>query len=131
MVSTRSRIAHAWALQNFRLLFGELPLDRPMIVRRRDVRERLRALVPFFVQGSEVLPVMAEDSLYWAVELYSASDSYPLSERFVLLGDERGYLQHAATALLDAVSGRVRLVLDANADPVASSWASRFPQLFT
>lgn len=131
MVSTRSRIAHAWALQNFRLLFGELPLDRPMIVRRRDVRERVRALVPFFVQGSEVLPVMADDSLYWSLELYSASDSYPLSERFVLLGDERGYLQHAATALIDAVSGRVRLVLDANADPVASSWASRFPQLFS
>ncbi len=131
MVSTRSRMAHAWALQNFRLLFGELPLDRPMIVRRRDVRDRLRALVPFFVQGSEVQPVVAEDSLYWAVELYSASSSYPLSERLVILGDERGYFQHAATALIDAVSGRVRLVLDANADPVASSWAARFPRLFT
>ena len=131
MVSTRSRIAHAWALQNFRLLFGELPLDRPMIVRRRDVRGRLRALVPFFVQGSEVLPMLAEDSLYWAVELYSASDSYPLSERFVILGGERGYFHHAATALIDAVSGRVRLVLDANADPLAASWAARFPRLFT
>jgi uncharacterized membrane protein (UPF0182 family) len=131
MVSTRSRIAHAWALQNYRLLFGELPLDRPMIVRRRDVRDRLQALVPFFVQGSEVLPVVADDSLYWAVELYSASSSYPLSERFVLLGEERGYLQHAATALVDALSGRVRFVLDANPDPLASSWARRFPDLFT
>jgi len=131
MVSTRSRIAHAWALQNFRLLFGDLPLDRPMIVRHRDVRDRLRVLVPFFVQGSEVLPVLAEDSLYWAVELYSASSSYPLSERFVLLGEERGYLHHAATALIHAETGRVQLVLDANPDPVASSWASRFPRLFT
>lgn len=131
MVSTRSRIAHAWALQNFRLLFGELPLDRPMIVRHRDVRDRLQVLVPFFVQGSEVLPVLADDSLYWAVELYSASASYPLSERFEILGDERGYLQHAATALVDAGSGRVRLVLDPNPDPVAASWATRFPRLFT
>jgi len=131
MVSTRSRIAHAWALQNYRLLFGELPLDRPTIVRRRDVRDRLQALVPFFVQGSEVLPVVADDSLYWAVELYSSSWSYPLSERFVLLGDERGYFQHAATAIVDARSGRVRFVLDADPDPVASSWAARFPNLFT
>jgi len=130
MVSTRSRIAHAWALQNYRLLFGDLPLDRPMIVRRRDVRERLRALVPFFAQGSEVLPVVADDSLFWAVELYAASASYPLSERFVLLGEERGYLQHAATALIDAVSGRVRLVTDANPDPVSASWEHRFPRLF-
>jgi uncharacterized membrane protein (UPF0182 family) len=131
MVSTRSRIAHAWALQNYRLLFGELPLDRPMIVQRRDVRDRVRALVPFFVQGGEVLPVVADDSLYWVLELYSASASYPLSERFVLLGEERGYLQHAATALVEAASGRVRIVLDANPDPVASSWSSRFPRLFT
>ena len=131
MVSTRSRIAHAWALQNYRLLFGELPLDRPMIVRHRDVRDRVRALVPFFVQGSEVLPVVAADSLYWALELYSASSSYPLSERFMLLGEERGYLHHAATALVDALSGRVRFILDASPDPVASSWAERFPDLFT
>jgi uncharacterized membrane protein (UPF0182 family) len=130
MVSTRSRIAHAWALQNYRLLFGELPLDRPMIVQRRDVRDRVHALVPFFVQGSEVLPVVADDSLYWVLELYSASASYPLSERFVLLGEERGYLQHAATALVEAASGRVRIVLDANPDPVAASWSSRFPRIF-
>jgi uncharacterized membrane protein (UPF0182 family) len=130
MVSTRSRIAHAWALQNYRLLFGELPLDRPMIVQRRDVRDRVRELVPFFVQGSEVLPVVADDSLYWVLELYSASASYPLSERFVLLGEERGYLQHAATALIESASGRVRIVIDANPDPVAASWSARFPRIF-
>ena len=79
MVTTRSRLAHAWARQNFRLLFGDLPLDRPMILERRDVRERVRALAPFFVQGSEILPVVADDSLYWALELYAASDDYPLA----------------------------------------------------
>ena len=131
MVSTRSRIAHAWALQNVRLLFGDLPLDRPMIIRHRDVRDRVRALVPFFVQGSEVVPVVAADSLYWAMELYAAADAYPLSERFDLLGADRGYLQHAATALVHAASGRVRIVLAVAPDPVTSSWASRFPELFT
>jgi uncharacterized membrane protein (UPF0182 family) len=130
MVSTSSRIAHAWALQNFRLLFGELPLDRPTIVRRRDVRERVRVIAPFLVQGSEVVPVVAGDSLYWAIELYSASNSYPLSQRFTVLGEERGYLHHAATALVHAASGRLRLVSVATPDPVARSWAEQFPRLF-
>ena len=130
MVSTTSRIAHAWALQNFRLLFGELPLNRPTIVRWRDVRERVRALAPFFVQGSEVVPVVAGDSLYWAVELYSAGDAYPLSQRFTVLDEERGYFQHAATAVLNATSGRVHLVAAAVADPVAASWMEQFPTLF-
>jgi uncharacterized protein len=131
MVSTTSRIAHAWALQNLRLLFGELPLDRPMIVRRRDIRDRVRALVPFFVQGTAVVPVVAADSLYWALELYAVSDAYPLSERFVLLGAERGYLQHAGTALIHAASGRVRIVIASAPDPLTASWVERFPGLFT
>jgi hypothetical protein len=73
MVSTSSRIAHAWALQNFRLLFGELPLNRPTIVRRRDVRERVRVIAPFFVQGRDVVPVVAADSHPTAIP--SRSDS--------------------------------------------------------
>jgi uncharacterized protein len=130
MVSTSSRLAHAWALQNFRLLFGDLPIDRPMILRRRDVRSRVKALVPFFVQGSEIVPVVAADSLYWALELYTTSDAYPLSQRFTLLGEERGYFQHAATALIHAASGRVRLVAAPSPDPIAASWIERFPTLF-
>jgi hypothetical protein len=130
MVSTTSRIAHAWALQNFRLLFGELPLNRPTIVRRRDVRERVLAIAPFLLQGSEVVPVVAADSLYWAIELYAVSDGYPLSQRFTILGAERGYFHHAATALVHAASGRVRLVLVPLPDPVAQSWVAAFPRLF-
>jgi uncharacterized protein len=130
MVSTRSRLAHAWALQNFRLLFGDLPPTRPTIVRHRDVRERVAELAPFFVQGSEILPVVAGDTLYWALELYVASDDYPLAERFHVLDAQRGYFQHAATALVHAASGRVRLVLASAPEVVTTTWANRFPSLF-
>jgi hypothetical protein len=90
----------------------------------------VEALAPFLLQGSEVVPVVAGDSLYWAVELYSASDTYPLSQRFTVLGAERGYLQHAATALVHAASGRVRLAAVTAPDPVAESWVTTFPGLF-
>jgi hypothetical protein len=131
MVSTSSRLLHAWSLQNFRLLFGELPANRPKIVRRRAIRDRLAALAPFFEQGSEVVPVIANDSLYWVVELYAASSTYPLANRYAVLGEERGYFQHAATALVHATSGRVRLILDMNPEPVTLSWVAIFPRLFT
>jgi uncharacterized protein len=130
MASTLSRFVHSWALQNFRLLFGDLPPNRPTIVRRRDVRTRVKALAPFFVQGSEVVPVYASDSLYWALELYAASGTYPLSQRFAILGEERSYFHHAATALVHAASGRVRLIQVSSPDPVAASWFAYFPRLF-
>ncbi|MEO5814804.1 MAG: UPF0182 family protein [Gemmatimonadaceae bacterium] len=129
MVSTRSRLMHAWSLQNFRLLFGEIAADRPVMVRRRDVRARVEALAPFFVQGSEVVPVIAADSLYWVVELYSSATHYPLAQRFTILGEDRGYFQHAATALVHAASGRVRIIIGPSPDPVAVSWLNYLPQL--
>lgn len=129
--STRSRLAHAWSEQNLRLLFGDLPRPNPRIVLRRDVRERVGALAPFFEQGRTVAPLVANDSLFWVLELYSASATYPLSLHQVIDGREWTYFQHAATALIEAQTGRVTLVADSAAPPAARVWLDRFPGLFT
>ena len=126
-----SRLAHAWSLQNPRLVAGELPHPAARIVRFRDVRERLQQLVPFFVQGSSVTPIVDGDALWWAVELHSASGSYPLSRHLTVQDVERTYFRHAATALVDAATGRVTIVADAAPDPIAGSWIARFPRLFS
>lgn len=130
MVSTASRLLFAWSLQNFRLLLGDLPANRPMMVQHRGVRERLEGLVPFLEQGSEIVPLVSGDTLYWVVELYATSSTYPLSQRFTLLGGERSYFQHAATALVQAASGRVTFIADPAPDPIAQTWITLFPQVF-
>ncbi len=130
MVSTRSRLMYAWSLQNYRLLFGELPPNRPVMLQHRAIRVRVQALVPFFELGSEVVPLVTGDTLYWVLELYAASGSYPLSQRFTVLGQERSYLRHAATALVHAASGRVSFIIGSAPDPVTLSWVARFPRLF-
>jgi uncharacterized membrane protein (UPF0182 family) len=131
LTTALSRLAHAWALQNFRVLFGTLPSPVPRIVTHRAVRERVAALAPFFAQGSTVIPVLARDTLYWTLDLYATSNYYPLSEH-IALGDEAvTYLQHAATALVNAQSGRVALLADSTHGPIAESWMRAFPSLFT
>ena len=130
MVSTGSRLLYAWSLQNFRLLLGELPANRPVMVQRRSVRDRLDALVPFLEQGSAIVPLVSGDTLYWVVELYATSSFYPLSQRFTVLGEERSYFQHAATALIHAASGRVTFVADPSPDPIARTWLTLFPRVF-
>ncbi len=130
MVTTTSRLLYAWSLQNFRLLFGDMPANRPVMVQRRAVRERVTALVPFLEQGSEIVPLVSGDTLYWVLELYATSGTYPLSQRFTLLGEERSYFQHAATALIHAASGRVTFLADPAPDPIARSWVAAFPSVF-
>jgi uncharacterized membrane protein (UPF0182 family) len=126
-----SRLAHAWSLQNFRLLAGDLPRVGARIVTHLDVRERVRELVPFFSQGSTVAPVIEGDSLFWALDLYASSDSYPLSQRIGLGDDSVTYLQHAAVAIVNGRTGRLILAADSVLDPVARSWVKAFPSLFT
>jgi len=45
-------------------------------------------------------------------------------------GAERSYFQHAATALVNATTGRTVLIADSLPDPIASTWMTRFPRLF-
>ena len=130
LASLSSRLAHAWSLQNFRLLFEE-PAAATSIVTHRDLRERIRALAPFFEQGSMVTPAVASDSLYWIVDLYATSESYPFSAPVTVAGARRKYFQHAGTAIVTAATGRVRLVSATELDPVGQSWLALFPGLFT
>jgi uncharacterized membrane protein (UPF0182 family) len=127
-----SRIAHAWALRDVALLEGDsATMASPVLVTHRDVRDRLRRLAPVFVQGDDVLPLRDGDRFYWVVQLYSASDRYPLSQRWQIAGGIYSYFKLAATALVDARTGRVQLVPVAKPDAIARTWMARLPALFT
>lgn len=126
-----ARIAQAWSAQRLNLLGADLPEPHPKLLARRDVRDRVNALVPFFAQGSSVWPIVAGDSLYWVLDLYSwVPDTYPLSQHFMIAGEERSYFQHAATAFVHAYTGRILLASDSVRDPIAETWVHRFPNLF-
>jgi uncharacterized membrane protein (UPF0182 family) len=128
--SGASRLAHALSKQDFSLWLGTLPSPSPKLVSRRGVRERVDAVAPYFAQGSTITPIWYGDSLVWAVELYSNATHYPLSRRVTINGSQHSYFQHAATALVNATTGRLLLVADSLADPMASTWMTRFPRLF-
>lgn len=123
-----NRVAHAWYLRNPRLLRHDGEDVRILLY--RDVRERIARLYPCFVQGSNVAPLVWRDSLYWVVQLYSASRWYPLAARVGAMGQRFGYLTHAAVALVNSHSSATYAVLSASADSVAFMCARRFGKLF-
>ncbi len=121
-----SRLGYAWAYQSFDLLSDSIP-RRARLIPVRDVRTRVRQLAPIFSQGSMIEPMFHADTLYWKLELYSASSNYPLSQHFVLAGEERSYFRHAATALVNARTGRVMIAPDPTPDPISRAWMAAFP----
>jgi len=121
-----SRLGYAWAYQSFDLLSDSTP-RRSRLITVRDVRDRVRQLVPVFAQGSMVEAMFHADSLYWKLELYSASSNYPLSRHFVLAGEDRSYFRHAGTALVNARTARVMIAADPAPDPLSQAWMTAFP----
>ena len=121
-----SRLGYAWAYQSFDLLSDSIP-RRARLITVRDVRSRVHQLAPIFAQGSMVEAMFHADTLYWKIELYSASSNYPLSQHFVLAGEDRSYFRHASTALVNARTARVMIAADPEPDPISQAWTSAFP----
>jgi uncharacterized membrane protein (UPF0182 family) len=126
--SAGSRLALALSQQNLRLLRS--PPSPARVVLRRDLRERIARLAPFFVQGASVTPAVSRDTLFWSVHLYSASATYPVSRPTPVGAPGLRYLHHAGVAVVNAFSGRVTLVADALPDPIARSWLKALPGSF-
>jgi hypothetical protein len=119
-----SRLMGGWAEQNRRLLDGAVPSDAAF-VRRRDVRARVAALAPVLMQSRSIGVRETAAGTIWIVDLYSASDSYPLSAA-QSIGDERlKYRHHAATVYVNGMTGAVALVPDSTIDPIAKTWLAQ------
>lgn len=129
--SWRARAAHAWALRDVSLLRAGAGTAAPMLISHRDVRERVARLAPIFVQGTDVLPLVHGGRLYWTLQLYSASDRYPLSQRWQVAGGIFSYFRLAATAVVESATGRVALVLATRPDAPTRTWRAVAPSLFS
>lgn len=124
------RLALAWGVRNLRLAALEAGDLHAKLLMRRDVRARVQAVVPFFYAGSTPQSMIAGDSLWWVVELFNASDDYPLTEPMLLGGLPQRYATAAGAALVNAHSGRVRVLLPRDADKVTRWWRDHLPELF-
>ena len=112
IASASARLAFAWNQQNPRLLFGDVQAPAPVLVTVRDVRERVSLLAPTLMAGPQVVPLVFADSLLWVVDLYAVNATYPLSEHLKVDGVDVASAQLAATALVNAHTGRVTLVTE-------------------
>lgn len=130
------RLAFALSTQNLRLLFdGGIDADARLL-RHRDLRAWIDRLAPVFRQGADVTPLMDGDSLYWAVPLYTSARTYPLSVPLAVTlhgapggeAEPTKYFHHAATALVNAHTGRVAFVPAPTLDPLARAWFGHFPE---
>ncbi len=101
------------------------------LLMRRNIRDRVEELAPFLTFDPDPYMVVSEEGkLYWMMDAYTTSDTYPYSRRY-LLGDQSiNYIRNSVKIVIDAYNGTTTFYVFDSADPVLAAYRALFPGLF-
>jgi uncharacterized membrane protein (UPF0182 family) len=145
------KFLYAWKFDGTRFFLSAYPTAESRVLFHRQVRERVQTLAPFLRFDEDAYIVLVEGRLYWIIDGYTVSDSYPYSEPYDSReqiefneGDQKrrlvhrvhpeldgvNYLRNSVKAVVDAYEGTVSFYVFAPEDPLIRMWQSVFPRLF-
>jgi uncharacterized protein len=123
--------ALAWYFQDFNLLLAAEVERESRLVYRRQVHERVRTLAPFLHLPENPYPVIAQGRIYWVLEAFTVSRSFPLSQAHDIGGRRTAnYLRNSVKITVDAVTGETNLYVVDGEDPLLVAYRRAFPTLF-
>ncbi|MEB3180885.1 MAG: UPF0182 family protein [Nostocaceae cyanobacterium] len=132
----------------WRLLFAEYLKDWQMLLTRnftpetkllfrRSIRERVQAIAPFLRYDSDPYLVAADGGgttlngektyLYWILDAYTTSDRYPYSDPG---NNQFNYIRNSVKVVIDAYNGTVNFYVADPEDPIITTLAAIFPNIF-
>jgi uncharacterized membrane protein (UPF0182 family) len=115
---------------------GKLPFSDDInsesrLLMRRNVRDRVSALAPFFTYDKDPYIVIGEDGrLYWIMDAFTTSDGYPYSSHYRLDGDLINYIRNSVKVIIDAYDGSTTFYVFDTEDPILAGYRRIFPALF-
>ncbi|HKO20799.1 MAG TPA: UPF0182 family protein, partial [Acidobacteriaceae bacterium] len=115
---------------------GKLPFSddvnsSSLLLMRRNVRDRVAALTPFLNFDHDPYMVVGGDGrLFWMMDAFTTSDSYPYSSPYSVDGDALNYMRNSVKAVVDAYNGTTTFYVFDPEDPIIAAWQSIFPTLF-
>jgi uncharacterized protein len=126
------RMLLAWALDDLsKLPFSDdvTPESRALI--HRNILVRARKLAPFLVYDEDPYMVVTGDGrLFWIIDAFTESDTYPYSRHYVAGGRRVNYIRNSVKVTVDAYNGTTTFYLFDTEDPIINAYRSAFPALF-
>ncbi len=115
---------------------GKLPFSDDVnsdsrLLMRRNVRARTAALAPFLTFERDPYIVLGEDGrLYWIMDAFTTSDSYPYSTHYRIEGNSINYIRNSVKVVIDAYDGATTFYAFDTQDPILAGYRRIFPSLF-
>jgi uncharacterized protein len=101
------------------------------LLMRRNLFDRVKALAPFLTYESDPYIVIGDDGrLWWMLDAFTTSDSYPYSSHFAMGNDQINYVRNSVKVVIDAYNGATSFYVFDPHDPIINAYRNIFPQLF-
>src|SRR5450432_1586016 len=115
-----------------KLPFSDDVNSESRLLMRRRLSERVQELAPFLTLDLDPYVVVGEDGrLYWLMDAFTTSDSYPYARRYTLGNDRINYIRNSVKILIDAYTGETTFYVFDTHDPVITAYRAVFPGLFS
>jgi uncharacterized protein len=115
---------------------GKLPFsddvnNQSRLLMRRNIVTRVNALAPFLTYENDPYIVLGDKGrLYWMLDAYTTSDSYPYSSHYQLGDNSINYMRNSVKVVIDAYDGAVTFYVFDPTDPIINAYRKLFPTLF-
>ncbi|MGH9349261.1 MAG: UPF0182 family protein, partial [Vicinamibacterales bacterium] len=123
-----------WRKLVFALRFGAYQIvlsdditSESRVLYNRDIRTRVRTLIPFLSFDGDPYMVLVDGRLHWIYDAYTVSGRYPYSTPAT---GGVNYIRNAVKIVIDAYHGTTTLYLADDRDPVAATYSRIFPGTF-
>ncbi|MGB8475775.1 MAG: UPF0182 family protein [Candidatus Acidiferrum sp.] len=114
-----------------KLPFSDDVTQDSRLLMRRNVLARVSALAPFLTFDPDPYIVIGGDGrLYWMMDAFTTSDSYPYSSHYLLGSNSINYLRNSVKVVIDAYNGTTTFYVFDSEDPIISAYRRVFPGLF-
>ncbi|MGI8609464.1 MAG: UPF0182 family membrane protein [Candidatus Dormibacteria bacterium] len=129
MSSGLRKLAYAYQLGDLNLLLSTQVTPQSQLLYRRAVQDRLKQLVPFLTFDQDPYLVISDGKMYWIVDGFTSSDSYPYSHPYQETGPN--YIRNSVKAVMDAYDGTVTFYVADPNDPVIATYDRIYPGALT
>ncbi len=112
------------------LFFTTKTNEQSRIMIRQNIRDRVRALVPYLGFDRDPYLVVTPKRLYWIQDAFTYSDFYPASAAHKTEFGEINYIRNSVKIVIDAYDGTVDLYIFDEKDPIIRAYSRIYPGLF-
>jgi uncharacterized membrane protein (UPF0182 family) len=126
------RVLLAAALDDLsKLPFSDDVTSESRILLHRNIRDIVDSVAPFLIYDNDPYIVVSNDGrLYWIVDAFTESSSYPYSHHYQAGEKTVNYIRNSVKVVIDAYNGAVSFYVFDAQDPLIQTYRATFPKLF-